>query len=351
MIHVIAPGFSSSLSGGGGTSLFRGVALAAGRIGAVRCHEIAASPLGGPWRGEPGVEVTVYSNADALLRGVASGTTPCDTVIKFSGVDWGRDSIIDLWLYEARRAGRFRVVYADADGPSRLPFLVRHISYLPRVLDRFDGLLLFGGGARAVHEYSSMTRMPVEVVNMALTALPFLARPVECGHQEWDIAVVVGQVSAREIDTCALINECRSGGFDPRIAAVGAGEAFGGDLKVQNVPACDALDLASVYANSRFTLNTLRHEARSYPHVPSCRLFEAAVCGSVVITEPFVGLSAYLAPDSECLVFETGRDIGRFLVISEHERYQMSRTARNRVVAEAMSAAETLADIVRRLTI
>ena len=349
MIHVIAPGFTSSFLGGGGTSLFRGVAVAAARIDAVKCYEILAAELEIVWKGTRTIEVESYRNADALLKGIKECISPGDIVIKFSGVDWGRDPAIDLWLCESKRAAKFHVLYADADGPSRLPFLMRHASYLPRVLDSFDGVLLFGGGARAVHEYASMTKASVETVSMALSSLSLLAHTVAPPPPEWDIVLVVGQDSARENETLDLIRECRASGYKPRIAAIGGG-IFPGDATVNYLPSCDALELSPVYARSRFTLNVLRYEARGYSHVPSCRLFEAAMNGSVIITEPFPGLSAYLAPDSECLVFRTGRDIGEMQSISENRRDQILRSARTRVCAEAQAATDRFVDIVERVT-
>jgi hypothetical protein len=340
-VHVIAPGFSSSLVGGGGTSLFRGVALASSQTDQTLCHEVAA--LDGPktWVGGPRIKVLTYETGAALLAGLQQCARAGDLIVKFSGVDWSTDPAVDLALLRQRGSNHWKVVYADADAPSRLPFLIRHASYLPRVLDGFDAVALFAGGGRAVHEYGCLTSTPVFLAGMALAAMPFRHFAAATNESRvWDLLVVVGAQSAREEHTTRLLERCAAIVPGLRIAAVGDLGGLRALGEVDGHVGRDALELAELYARSRFTLNMLRPEARAYSHVPSCRLFEAPTCGGVITTEPFAGLASYFEPEVECAVFRTPDDLALRLRMVDEQRDAMGAAARARVEAEVDRATQ-----------
>ncbi len=66
-------------------------------------------------------------------------------------------------------------------------------------------------------------------------------------------------------------------------------------------------DHRGLYASSRFCLNLTRQAMVEAGYSPSIRLFEAAACGAVIVTDPWPGLETFFQPGNEVLVAsETG---------------------------------------------
>src|SRR5207248_376897 len=61
-------------------------------------------------------------------------------------------------------------------------------------------------------------------------------------------------------------------------------------------------DHASFYTAQRFTLNVTREDMRSLGFSPSVRLFEAAACGTPIISDRWPGIETILTPSSEILL-------------------------------------------------
>lgn len=95
----------------------------------------------------------------------------------------------------------------------------------------------------------------------------------------------------------------------------------------------------SFYCSSRFTLNLTRDSMVAAGWAPSVRLFEAAACGAVIISDRWPGLDQLLTPGKEILLASTAEDVLRILrETTESEREALGRAARARVLAEHTSA-------------
>src|SRR3546814_7765989 len=71
---------------------------------------------------------------------------------------------------------------------------------------------------------------------------------------------------------------------------------------------------------------------------PSVRLFEAAACGSPIISDPWAGLEGLFMPEAEILIAENSGDILRALLdIPETRRLAIAAAGRSRVLAEHSS--------------
>jgi spore maturation protein CgeB len=88
------------------------------------------------------------------------------------------------------------------------------------------------------------------------------------------------------------------------------------------------------FCSSRATLNVTRSAMAEYGDCPSGRLFEAAACGTAIITDAWPGLAAFFAPGREVLVVETTEDVTRALELSDRELQRIARAARERVLTE-----------------
>ncbi|MCK1392551.1 glycosyltransferase [Bradyrhizobium sp. 1] len=89
------------------------------------------------------------------------------------------------------------------------------------------------------------------------------------------------------------------------------------------------------YAEQRFTLNTTRADMRALGFSPSVRLFEAAACGTPVISDRWPGIETIFEPSREILLASTSRDVVEILRdMPEERRRTIAENARRRVLAD-----------------
>ncbi len=93
------------------------------------------------------------------------------------------------------------------------------------------------------------------------------------------------------------------------------------------------------YNRLRFTLNVTRRNMIEAGYSPSVRLFEAAACGTPIISDDWPGLSTILAPAREVLLARTAGDVLAHLrELPDEERAAIAARARGRVLASHTSA-------------
>ena len=73
------------------------------------------------------------------------------------------------------------------------------------------------------------------------------------------------------------------------------------------------------YSSSRLTLNTTRAAMARMGYCPSGRLFEAAACGTPILTDAWEGLDVFFRPESEILVAHETDDVILALEASDAE--------------------------------
>jgi spore maturation protein CgeB len=93
-------------------------------------------------------------------------------------------------------------------------------------------------------------------------------------------------------------------------------------------------DHPALYSSSRFTLSLTREGMAHDGYCPSGRLFEAAACGTPIITDWFEGLDYFFTPAEEILVARNTGDILQYLEMSDEELSQISARARERTLSE-----------------
>ena len=99
------------------------------------------------------------------------------------------------------------------------------------------------------------------------------------------------------------------------------------------------------YASQRFTLNITRQAMLQTGYSPSVRLFEAAACGTPIISDPWPGLDQFFEPGIEILVARSSADVLRYLhETNEHQHRSLANAARVRFLKEhtSMHRAESL---------
>ena len=88
------------------------------------------------------------------------------------------------------------------------------------------------------------------------------------------------------------------------------------------------------YNQQRFTLNITREQMVEAGYSPSVRLFEAAACGTPIISDFWEGLDHFFTPGTEILVAGSEEAVLRYVLeISEDERRRIGTAAREKVLA------------------
>jgi spore maturation protein CgeB len=93
-------------------------------------------------------------------------------------------------------------------------------------------------------------------------------------------------------------------------------------------------DHAALYSSSRLTLNITRDGMARYGYCPSGRFFEAAACGTPVITDRWPGLETFFSPGDELLVACGVDDVLRALDGSYEELSRIAWRARERTLSQ-----------------
>ncbi|HEX6502611.1 MAG TPA: glycosyltransferase [Terriglobales bacterium] len=104
---------------------------------------------------------------------------------------------------------------------------------------------------------------------------------------------------------------------------------------VERIIHVDPQSHASFYSSSRMTLNVTRQEMVLAGYSPSVRLFEAAACGTTIVSDCWQGLETFLTPGKEILLAQSGEDVIAYLTAMDREEAaRIGRNARERVLAE-----------------
>jgi len=87
------------------------------------------------------------------------------------------------------------------------------------------------------------------------------------------------------------------------------------------------------YASGRFTLNLTRGPMFRWGYCPSGRLFEAAACGTPLLTDDWPGLATFFDANDEIVVVRSADDVTAALSMSDDARVSLAARARDRVLA------------------
>jgi spore maturation protein CgeB len=88
------------------------------------------------------------------------------------------------------------------------------------------------------------------------------------------------------------------------------------------------------YCSSRLTLNVTRGAMAEMGYCPSGRLFEAAACGTPILSDWWEGMDQFFIPGEEILIAHTTQEAIEALQLSTSELAQISAAARRRALAE-----------------
>jgi spore maturation protein CgeB len=277
----------------------------------------------------------VYRTIAELKRRFARHVRDAGVVIVGSYVPNG----IEIGRWVTRVAKGVKAFY-DIDTPVTLSKLQHgDTDYLTRALiPKYDLYLSFTGGP-------TLERLQQEYGSPAARALycsfdPALYYP-EAMPLRWDLGYMGTYSDDRQPTLERLLLEPAR--RLPRSKFVVAGPQYPTTIvwpkNVQRKAHCAPKQHRKFYSAQRYTLNVTRADMIAAGHSPSVRLFEAAACGTPIISDAWPGLDKLFKPRREILIARGPKDTLAYLNdMSESERREIGLRARERVLADHTAA-------------
>ena len=221
--------------------------------------------------------------------------------------------------------------FYDIDTPVTLAKLARgDFEYLaPDVIPDFDLYLSFTGGP-------TLDRLEREFGSPAARALycsvdTAAYRPLDV-PKRWDLSYLGTYSDDRQPTLTRLLIDVARAQPDRRFAV--AGPQYPADIdwpaNVERIEHLPPADHAAFYSASRFTLNVTRADMIAAGWSPSVRLFEAAACGTPIISDRWAGLDTIVAEGSEIILADTAEDV---IAALDRNAATLGDAARARVLA------------------
>jgi spore maturation protein CgeB len=239
-----------------------------------------------------------------------------------------------------QQVARGITAFYDIDTPVTLAKLDRgdHEYISPALIPGYDLYLSFTGGPTLDFIERRYGAPAARVLHCSVDPLayPPLRRPAR-----WDLSYLGTWSADRQpVLERLLVEPARRA---PHLRCVVAGAQYPADIawpanleRIEHVPP-DAHP--EFYAASRFTLNVTRADMVRAGWSPSVRLFEAAACGTPVISDDWPGLASLFRPGEEILVASEAKDVLAALDDPDGKRrLRVAAGARRRVLAAHTAA-------------
>lgn len=278
----------------------------------------------------------LYTSLDDLQRRFGTEVRDADVVIVGSYVPEG--IAVGEWV---TRTTRGVAAFYDIDTPVTLTQLdAGTCEYLTTgLVARYQLYLSFTGGPtleRIERAYGSPAARP-----LYCSFDPALYDADASQPMEWDLGYMGTYSSDRQPTLERLLNDTARRWGGGRFVV--AGPQYPPDIRwpanVQRIEHLDPSGHRNFYCRQRFTLNVTRAAMIAAGYAPSVRLFEAAACGTPIISDSWEGLDTLFEPRTEILLPRSSRETLELLVdMDERERRRIGERARARVLQQHTSA-------------
>ena len=343
-MRVVFLGLSITSSWGNGhATTYRGLVRELARRG----HQVAFLERDVEWyrsnRDMPdpqGCETLLYETLDELKAEHAARVQGADVVVVGSYVPEG--VAVGEW---ACATARGLCAFYDIDTPVTLAKLARgdHEYLTPALVARYGLYLSFTGGP-------TLRRLERELGSPMARALycsvdPALYYPEPPGERgpAWDLGYMGTYSDDRQPTLDRLLAEPARAWPDGRFVVAGPQYPDAVDSRwpanVERTTHLAPREHRAFYCAQRFTLNVTRADMIAAGWSPSVRLFEAAACGTPIISDWWQGLDEVLAPGREILVAHAADDVLRAIRdLPDADRHALGEAARARVLAAHTAA-------------
>jgi spore maturation protein CgeB len=330
----------TSAWGNGHATLWRALCRALGEAG----HRVAFYERDQPWYAGardaldiPGLETVVYPDWDSVRDRARRDLRDADAAMVTSYcADGPAASALVLEAPQAVHA------FYDLDTPVTLARLAagQRPDYLPEGdLGGFDVVLSYtGGGALELLRSRLGARHVVPLYGSVDPAAHHPAEPVAAWRA--DLSWIGTYAEDRQAALERLFIEPARRRPARRFVLAGAQypEGFPWTPNIFFLQHLAPDRHPAFFASSRLTLNVTRRDMAALGWCPSGRLFEAAACGTPVLSDAWDGLEAFYTPGEEILVARDTQEALAALDIDEAQRQRLARRARERTLAEHTGA-------------
>ncbi len=329
----------SSSWGNGHATLWRGLCRALAKRG----HRVVFFEKDVPYYAEnrdlfdiPGGDLVLYRDWEDIRSRAKAELSDADVAIATSYCPDGMAA--SALLLDAQRATR---VFYDLDTPvtfSRLD-AGEPITYIgPQGLRDFDLVLSYTGGR-------ALDRLQSELGARRVAPLyghvdPDVHRPVQpVAHYSSDLSYLGTYAADRQDALQRLFID--PAGLRPKQRFLIGGAQYPEDFPWQpNIHFVRHLpppEHPAFFSSSRLTLNITRQAMAEMGWCPSGRLFEAAACGTPILSDNWEGLDSFFEPGREILMAETTEDAVGALDLTDAELKRIAKASRERVLEEHTS--------------
>jgi spore maturation protein CgeB len=309
---------------------------------AARGHDVTFLERDASWyaqnRDQPhpdGARTSLYTSLDELRRCHESDVRDADLVIVGSYVPEG----IALGEWVTTTAAGITAFY-DIDTPVTLARLsTGGADYVSReLIPRYDMYLSFTGGPtleRLEREFGARMARPLYCSVDTDDYFPESAGP------EWDLGYLGTYSTDRQPSLTTLMLEPARRLSSCRFVVAGAQypDSIAWPGNVARITHLPPREHRAFYNAQRYTLNITRADMIRAGWSPSVRLFEAAACGTPIVSDYWEGLEEFFEPGRDIFIATSARDTAEYLHdIPEEERIATGLRARERVLARHSAA-------------
>jgi spore maturation protein CgeB len=309
---------------------------------AARGHDIVFLERDVPWYRGPARDLTetaycrlVFYDDFAGLQDHAGTIATADAVVVGSYVPEG--IAVGEWVQRTARGVR---AFYDIDTPVTLAAVeAGTCQYLtPALVPGYETYLSFTGGPTL--EVLRRRYGSPDPRAFYCCADPELYSPY-LGKARWDLSYLGTYSPDRQpVLERLLLEPARRA---PELRFCVAGPQYPADIawpeNVERFEHVGPHDHREFYGVSRFTLNVTRADMVRAGYSPSVRLFEAAACGTPIVSDVWDGIDTVLTPGSSILLAQAPDDVLAALrKMPEQERLRLGEAARTAVLARHTAA-------------
>lgn len=281
-----------------------------------------------------GAQLCLYRSLDELTHLAAGAIAEADLVLVGSQLLEG--AALAEYVLSTTRG---RTAFHDVETPETIARLVagEHEYLTPALMPRFDLYLSSSGGPSlgALEEFRARRIVPFYPVVDPRGYVAVASRPC------WDLGYLGSYSDDRQTGLESLLLSPARALRARRFVVAGPDypDSIDWPANVARIQHVAAGRHPVFYGAQRFTLNLTRAAMREAGWSPSVRLFEAAACGTAIISGPWPGLDEFFTPDKEIVVARSADDVLRALVETGIEtRLAIAARARQRVLREHTAA-------------
>lgn len=285
----------------------------------------------------PYAQVRLYSEWAAVRHAALAEAAASDVVMVGSYCPAGAQ--ITEELLARRTPGGPVLAFYDIDTPVTLEYLRgAGCDYLQAgQIPRFDLYLSFTAGPMLRHLEEKWGARRARALHCCCD--PEVYAPA-LAEKRWDLGYMGTYAPDRQARLEALL--LAPARRLPHLRFLLAGSMYPAQSWPANVARREHIapgEHASFYRSCRFCLNLTRQPMVEWGYSPSIRLFEAAACGTPIISDPWPGCGTFFQPAQEIFTANSTGDMVRLLTRTPGQAAaQVAAAARRRVLAEHTGA-------------